>query len=79
MFHMWTHKRAPTDLNPTRRAVLCDGVVIGHVFWGMQGKRGTWFWEIDDGFHGVAKDMAQALENLRRAHLYSLEQNVPRT
>lgn len=69
MFCMWTHRRAPLDIHPERRAVLRDGSVVGYVFWGMQGKRSTWFWEINHGRYGVAPTMAEALEGLRQAYL----------
>lgn len=67
MFCMWTHRRAPLDIHPERRAVLRDGAVVGYVFWGMQGKRAAWFWEINHGRYGVAPTMAEALEGLRLA------------
>lgn len=47
--------------------MLRDGTVVGYVFWGMQGKRATWFWEIDSGRYGVAPTMGEALEGLRQA------------
>lgn len=64
---MWTHRRDPDHLHPERRAVLRDGVVVGYVFWGIQIKTGTWFWEATRGQYGVAPTMAEALEGLRQA------------